>query len=290
MKTILFLLISVLLLSCSESSQNPVQVKSSATTQAKEKAKDRSLYIPEVKYGPEGFYTGEFTRLRFNENKESFNNKITICIDSLNDENIYGHSVVAGNERPFSGSYKKLDGNYEVTVNEPGDNKYDGRFVFTINPGSKKINGDWVANDPALNVTERTYELELRPVKYNADLQLPESLEGMPIYGTSRGEDENEMITEDAIRINASKDLLKTKDVENLYKGDLEIIRNTIYARHGYSFKNLRMRTLFDAYVDWYMPVSTNVTAMLTPFELKNIELIKRYEAHATRYYDEFGR
>lgn len=88
---------------------------------------------------------------------------------------------------------------------------------------------------------------------------------------------------------NASLDLLKTGDVENRYKADLEVLRNAIYARHGYSFRNPRMRAVFN-YVEWYIPVSVDVTAQLTEIEKKNIALIKRYESHAGKYYDAFGR
>ena len=75
-----------------------------------------------------------------------------------------------------------------------------------------------------------------------------------------------------------------------MYQGDLEVMRNSIYARHGYSFRNRRMRFLFDQLVDWYMPVSVNITGELTDLEKKNIDLLKRYEAHAEKYYDVFGR
>ncbi len=75
-----------------------------------------------------------------------------------------------------------------------------------------------------------------------------------------------------------------------MYKADLEILRNSIYARHGYSFKNKRIRYVFNHHVDWYIPVSIDVRAKLTPLEVANIDLIKRYEGHADRYYDTFGR
>jgi hypothetical protein len=111
------------------------------------------------------------------------------------------------------------------------------------------------------------------------------------IYGTyDRETGESEMLTGDAARFNASTHRLKKSELENLYAADLEVIRNAIYARHGYSFKNRRMRYIFDSYVDWYMPVSTDIRAELTELEKANIELLKRYEQHAEHYYDVFGR
>jgi len=74
-----------------------------------------------------------------------------------------------------------------------------------------------------------------------------------------------------------------------MHKGDLEVIRNGIYARHGYSFQNRRNRYMFEQ-VDWYIPVSIDIRTELTDIEKKNIELLKRYEAYAETYYDDFGR
>ena len=101
--------------------------------------------------------------------------------------------------------------------------------------------------------------------------------------------DTSEYITSDSTKFNASTTLLTTKDVENMYKRDLEVIRNTIYARHGYSFQNREMRYFFDN-LTWYIPVSIDVTKELTDIETKNIKLLKRYEKHAASYYDNFGR
>ena len=128
---------------------------------------------------------------------------------------------------------------------------------------------------------------------------MPENgLQGVDLYATTKEPPKEsngdlptaEFLTEDASKFNASKTVLRNKDVENMHKGDLEVTRNAIYARHGYSFKNRRTRYVFDRYVDWYMPVSTNVTQELTELEKKNIDLLKRYEQHAERYYDSFGR
>ncbi len=38
------------------------------------------------------------------------------------------------------------------------------------------------------------------------------------------------------------------------------------------------------------MHISTDVRNELTELEKKNIDLIKRYEEHAEKYYDEYGR
>ncbi len=71
---------------------------------------------------------------------------------------------------------------------------------------------------------------------------------------------------------------------------DLALMRNTIYARHGYAFKTRKYRYYFERKVDWYIPFSTDVRNTFTPIEKDNIELLKRYEKHARDYYDTFGR
>lgn len=82
---------------------------------------------------------------------------------------------------------------------------------------------------------------------------------------------------------------MKKRDVENLKKGDLTIIRNTIYARHGYSFKNRPLRVFFDAQ-SWYVPVHSDIRANFSEIEKKNIQLLLSFEQNAAEYYDYFGR
>ena len=89
--------------------------------------------------------------------------------------------------------------------------------------------------------------------------------------------------------INASNTLLTENDVANLNKGDLLIIRNTIYARHGYSFKSRPLRVFFDN-ESWYMPLNTDIKNAFTDIEKKNIVLLLKYEKIAKEYYDYFGR
>jgi hypothetical protein len=280
-----FLLLTTTVLSCRSGSDALVNGEE---TQPGNKKK--GIAIPANKYGVEGFYTGSFTATEYDETKEVIDNKITLCVDSLSRELLYGHTVVAGINRPFKGSYKKDGRKWQVTAAEPGDNATDGIFDFIIDTKDRMCRGTWQARSKSLSVTERTYKLEKRSYKYDASLELPEELVGEIIYDSFNEDNDAESITEDVLKCNASRKLLTAHDVENLYKGDLEIIRNAVYARHGYSFNNLRMRTLFDNYVKWYMPVATNVTAYLTETEKKNVELIKRYEAHAGKYYDAFGR
>lgn len=239
-----------------------------------------------------GYYVGTFYGVDVDFDKNpAVSNKITIAIDSIREEELFGHSVVAGNNRPFSGPIRQEGDDITVEAKEPGDDRYDGVFTFTLSPATNTVAGTWQANNKKLAVSKREYDLKKRTFSYDPSLALPEDVSWSQLYEKHpKFEDKEESLTEDVLAFNASNEELKKEDIENMYKGDLEVMRNAIYARHGYSFKNRKMRFIFDSAVDWYMPVSTDIRDDLTDLEQKNIDLLKRYEEHAGRYYDVFGR
>lgn len=224
-------------------------------------------------------------------------NKINISIDKIEEGKVKGHSVVAGNRRPFSGTMKNENNVYYFEVKEPGDNKYDGVFTFQVK--GALLEGTWKAFKK-IDISKRKYKLQQKEFKYDPDIMLEagrfinwekskigDTLDyGEGDYGIAK---EFSTATDQIYKINASNTLLTKMDVENLKKGDLLIIRNTIYARHGYSFKNRPLRVFFDSQ-NWYIPVFANIKNEFTDIEKKNIELLLRYEKNAKEYYDRFGR
>jgi len=188
-------------------------------------------------------------------------NKITMLITKADKGIIEGRTIVAGNDRPFSGTVTEDDGIYAITAKEPGDNADDGTFEFKIKSAEPDVvEGTWMPFDKKRNGKE--YRLARKEFVYRTDVgNFPE----------------------------ASQRELTEDDVENMMKTDLETMRNEIFARHGYCFKKKEMRSMFE-YQDWYIPNNTDIRALLTPLEKKNIELIKRYEKYADDYGDDFGR
>jgi hypothetical protein len=75
----------------------------------------------------------------------------------------------------------------------------------------------------------------------------------------------------------ASEKILTVDDLLNRNKYELKIMRNEIFARHGYIFKTNDMRLYFESQA-WYSPRYDDVNSFLTEIEKGNIELIKRYE------------
>ncbi len=186
--------------------------------------------------------------------------KITLCVDRVIGKTVTGYSIVAGNERAFSGSWTALGGDYAVIAKEPGDDKADGVFRFSWMKKSKSLVGEWEPNDKKIGL--RKFNLAARRFVYN------------PKAGTYP---------------QSSTKVLTEKDVENLKNEELRLMRNEIYARHGYSFKLADMREHFDK-LDWYMPMAVDITPALTKIEKNNAALIRRYEKYSADHYDDFGR
>jgi len=197
-----------------------------------------------------GSYVGQFG-----------DNKITLLITKAGDGVISGRTIVGGNDRPFDGTLSLADGNFNIDAREPGDHKDDGTFSFHIPAADpSKVEGTWKANDTKR--PEKTYTLERKKFEYRADVgNWPE----------------------------ASTRPLKTADVENLPKSELEFMRNEIFARHGYCFAKKNLRQQFEN-EEWYVPNTIDIKGFLTEVEKRNIALIKRYEKYAEEYGDEYGR
>ena len=75
----------------------------------------------------------------------------------------------------------------------------------------------------------------------------------------------------------ASDRYLSNSDVYALSQWDLKIMRNEIFARHGYIFQTDEMRDYFSR-KSWYDPKYYDVNNMLSNLEKENVALIKKYE------------
>lgn len=77
----------------------------------------------------------------------------------------------------------------------------------------------------------------------------------------------------------ASQSLLYKESLYGFTKSELKLMRNEIYARHGYQFSTPDMKEYFSK-CPWYKPRGNNnaVVAELSEVEQLNIQLIKRVE------------
>lgn len=74
-----------------------------------------------------------------------------------------------------------------------------------------------------------------------------------------------------------SERYLNYSDLSNMSKRELKIMRNEIFARHGYIFKTNDMINYFSQQY-WYKPLYENVDGKLSKIEKENISFIKRFE------------
>ena len=269
-----------------------------------------------------GYWVGEFiddTAYDENGNEEEYIDeeignvdydyfkKITFSIDKIKGSEITGHSIVSGNIQKFKGQVVENPKVFIINVKEPGNQKTDGEFVLSIRKKDSLLTGSWDALKKADNkVSKRKLKLAKKIFEYNPNHKMEdrfvdfhksaikkveydsEDSLGNPIKESY--DDEQYFTTTDTIfSINPSTEILKKELVENLSKGDVFILRNLIFARHGFAFRDKSLRSFFD-YHSWYMPVFSDVTKDLTDIEKKNIALLLRYEENAKEYYDHFGR
>lgn len=256
-----------------------------------------------------GLWSGKFEADVVNHDNPgvySYMNVFTIVIQNIKDKKVKGYSVSAGNVRPFEGEVvsKNSEGQY-IIAKEPGDHKYDGVFKFTVSPDESTVDGNWYSNRKDLPVISRKFSIKKKDFNYDPTLMLrnydeydddsyaidwvneKEKIEDYD--GEKYAISVNRAASSEIYKINGSSKKLSEKQLKNLHKLDLEIIRNTIYARHGYTFANRGARQFFD-YVEWYIPLYANVENELTDVEKVNIKLIRRLEKYAEDNYQQFGR
>lgn len=299
MKNLFYLLLSIILFSCNSKEKKDL-AQNSKNTQPEEIHTD--LY---------GSWVGDFKVLERDTTmpeSEMYSNKINIVIKKITASEVLGQSVVAGNSRPLKGKITTEGNIVRFVLNEPGNDKNDGVFDFEIKNDTLLV-GTWTANNAKKEVHKRKFELYKKAFKYDPNLMLPE--EGLYIdyinpkqeQVTESENDDPEATPEEVtymetvyreasesiFKINSSTQKLKESDIKNLKKLDLEILRNTIFARHGLTFKTKTVRQFFND-VDWYIPVSDNVNDQLTEVEKGNVVLLKRFEKYAEDNYDSFGR
>ncbi|SDI65314.1 YARHG domain-containing protein [Chryseobacterium jejuense] len=305
MKTLHYTLISLLavsLISCKKDGKTNESNKDSLT------AKKDSVVIPEVHKEYYGVYTGDFAGMEKivddvdgSEYDENVYKKISIKINRITKDSVYGQSIVNGNQRPVKGIFNEASKSF--ILDEPGNDKTDGRFEVKLNGDS--LTGKWNAfNKKAVKAPLKSLKLIKKDFVYNPNFMLdPDSnlvdwnnpKDFVEKYTDDDGKTESyttskNRVASDAIfKLNASKQKLNEKDLKNLRKLDMEIIKNSVFARHGYSFKKETYRDFFEQ-TNWYIPVSNNVDNDLSPMEKDNVALLNRFIKYAEDKYDSFGR
>lgn len=312
MKTVNFILATVLLVSCQEAvkkeskaKEDPSSLSVSIQNSMEPRNVSNNTSIQNIN-DIIGYWVGEFEPdysqksiddlMSQDPSPWRFYKFINVSIDSISGNHIFGHSLVSGLRRPLFGTYIQEGLKYVFNLSEPGDNQFDGRFEFSISENDSEIVGNWTANKK-VKVFSRTYKLRKIIFNYQANVELESRfIDGNKTKESKIMEGDEEYIEESYLsttpkvfELNSSMVELKAEDIENLSKADIFILRNSIYARHGYSFKNAQLAGYFHEQ-SWYYPVKSDIKKELSIIEKNNIKLLLRYEKNAEEYYDVFGR
>ncbi|MCA6067048.1 YARHG domain-containing protein [Chryseobacterium sp. RG1] len=302
LKLTLISLSTISLVSCKKEAKTTDSSKDSLV------AKKDSVAIPEVHKEYYGIYMGDFAGkgMIVSEDGEEYEGdvykKISLKINRITKDSVYGQSIVNGNQRPFRGVFN--DETKSFVLDEPGNDKTDGRFEVKLSNDS--LTGKWNAfNKSAVKAPLKTLKLVKKEFVYNPNFMLNEDndlidwenpknfVEKYTDEETGKTEtytaSKNRIASDAVFKINASKQKLTEKDLKNLRKLDMEIIKNSVFARHGYAFKKQTYRNFFEQ-TDWYIPVANNVDKDLSPMEKDNVALLNRFIKYAEDKYDSFGR
>ena len=260
-----------------------------------------------------GYWVGDFNANLSDEEmdtiygNEKYSNlitrKITFSIDEIKGDSIIGHSISAGNISPFKGLLVENASNFEMKVDEFKRERTDGNFAIRIKKADSIMKGDWVAYHPEeVKISSRIFDLKKKLFAYDKEntiemtfFDTDKSKEFVYATDTVDGKIEEYIDTEyysttdKLFEKNASSEELTAEFAANLTKADIFILRNSIFARHGFAFRDKQLRMYFEQF-EWYMPVFGDVKDGLSEIEKKNIELLLRYEQNAEEYYDTFGR
>lgn len=306
LKFFLLALFPIVFVQCKKEAKEVASKKDST-----EVVKADTLVEPEFHTEMYGLYTGEFVGKEMVYDREvdeeyytDVYKRITLKINKITKDSVYGQSIVSGNQRPFRGILNESTSSF--ILDEPGDDKTDGRFEVKLKDDS--LNGKWMAfNSSAVKAPEKRLKLLKKDFVYNPNFMLEEKDGDYSLvdwknpkkfverYIDEEGKSESyttetyRQASEAVYKLNASKQKLAEKDLKNLSKLDLQIIKNLVFARHGYSFKKETFRNFFED-TTWYIPVSDNVDNELSELEKKNVALINRFIKYAEDKYDSFGR
>ncbi|WP_430406764.1 hypothetical protein [Fluviicola sp.] len=158
MKTTFALFIGITGLLLTTSCSSDMKTKTTATSEKTSKdSVELEEWFPETNFDTlRGMYTGDFG--------DGF---INVILTYVNDKKAIGYNIHKGLQRNISGSVVQKKESFELTLNEPGDNPFDGVFVLNISKKDGSIDAIWTANDP--KISTKKFKLKKQPIKQGSD-------------------------------------------------------------------------------------------------------------------------
>ena len=292
MKKLLLLLVLSILISCKKEKQltlafaEPSEIEKSILIDKKNDDVYSKYY---------GFWVGECKSV-FGKGKTSSiqTEKIKLKIEKITENEVIAKTLFIGYYINLKGTILDIGNKLKIELEDDFD-KDSKLYVYSFEISENEIKGQRVSyGNPTFKSPKGIILLHKKEFNYNK-YNFPKPIK----YLDKSVESENNtnkfilnggyVITNGTEKINASLEILTEKKLKNLKKSDLELVKNTIYARHGLIFKSVKMQRYFND-CDWYLPVSENINAELTPLEKTNMELLTRFEKYAKENYTYFGR
>lgn len=86
---------------------------------------------------------------------------IVVVLSYVQGKNVSGYNIHKGLKRNIKGNLTTTNDVYRFKLEEPGDNPYDGKFDFTLEPEKFTGKGTWTPNDKK-KLTAKSFELQQR--------------------------------------------------------------------------------------------------------------------------------
>lgn len=177
-------------------------------------------------------------------------------------------TVTNNTNQPISGK------DYNITYAYSYMNCTDGSMPDTHTTGKKSGVNLAPGESANINIAISDYGLKNVAIRYNVPME--QLYNGMKLYN---GDEYQQYLKEAA---GTDYDWLSSReatpeDLKNKSQDELRIMRNWIYARHGYIFKSQDLSDYFSKF-PWYHPTSKDVTSQFNKIEQANIRAIQAYE------------
>lgn len=82
---------------------------------------------------------------------------IRINLTYVNEHKVIGYNLHRGIQRNISGDVQYENGKLTLTLHEPGDHEYDGKFILTIDQTDCSLSGIWESNSG--KISPKTFQL-----------------------------------------------------------------------------------------------------------------------------------
>jgi len=151
-----------------------------------------------------------------------------------------------------------------LSVHEIAEHWFEVEFYDSGWKGIKRINAYYKDNDVVMDNVETVYD---------------EAIEDLEKIQEATDSTETSTNAEGYVTLLSERKLTE-EDIRDLSPEQLELLRNMIYAWHGYKFSREDLLSFFSKY-SWYHPTiidASSVYGNLTEIEKYNLEFIKTHE------------